>query len=128
MIGSSLRAILNFGHTIGHALESYFLETDNPLTHGEAIAIGMLAESWVQHQRQSVQVPDAWIRLMLRLFPHRNIPLDIVPDIWQTMQQDKKNKAGTIRMTVPGNMELEMQVLEPTIEEIRDSVLNYNNI
>ena len=123
-----IRMLLNYGHTIGHALESYFLETDNPLTHGEAIAIGMLAESWVQHQRQSVQVPDDWIRLMLRMFPHRNIPLDIVPEIWQTMQQDKKNKAGTIRMTVPGNMELEMQVLEPTIEEIRDSVLNYNNI
>ncbi len=123
-----IRMLLNYGHTIGHALESYFLETENPLTHGEAIAIGMLTESWVQHQRRAEQVPDAWIRLMLRIFPHRNIPLDIVPEIWQTMQQDKKNKAGKVRMTVPGNMELDMEVLEPSQEEVRDSLLFYNNL
>ena len=40
----NLRKILNFGHTIGHAVESYFLETEHKenLTHGEAIAIGMV--------------------------------------------------------------------------------------
>lgn len=123
-----IRMLLNYGHTIGHALESYFLETENPLTHGEAIAVGMLAESWVQHQRTSAQMPDAQIRLILRMFPHRNIPLDIVPEIWQTMQQDKKNKAGTVRMTVPENMQLDMQVLEPEMEEIRDSLVFYNSL
>lgn len=40
-----LRALLNFGHTIGHAIESYFLQTDQPLTHGEAVAIGMVCEA-----------------------------------------------------------------------------------
>ena len=123
-----IRMLLNYGHTIGHAIESYFLETDNPLTHGEAITIGMLAESWVYEQRHSAQVPEAWIRLMLRIFPHRNIPLDIVPEIWQTMQQDKKNKAGTVRMTVPGSMELDMQVLEPSQGEVRDSLVYYNGL
>ena len=41
----NLRKILNFGHTIGHAIESYFLESEfkENLTHGEAIAIGMVA-------------------------------------------------------------------------------------
>lgn len=40
-----LRKILNFGHTIGHAIESLSWKTDKPLLHGEAIAIGMIAES-----------------------------------------------------------------------------------
>ncbi|MCK6694924.1 MAG: 3-dehydroquinate synthase, partial [Thermoanaerobaculia bacterium] len=40
-----IRALLNFGHTIGHAIESYFLNTDDPLTHGEAVAIGMVCET-----------------------------------------------------------------------------------
>ena len=39
-----LRALLNYGHTIGHAIESYFLHTEHPLTHGEAVAIGMICE------------------------------------------------------------------------------------
>ena len=40
----NLRKILNLGHTIGHALESYFMKSDNILYHGEAILFGMIAE------------------------------------------------------------------------------------
>ncbi len=45
----NLRKVLNFGHTVGHAVESYFLESDHKesLTHGEAIAIGMVCESFL---------------------------------------------------------------------------------
>lgn len=43
-----LRKILNFGHTIGHAVETYFLDKgDRRLLHGEAIALGMIAETWL---------------------------------------------------------------------------------
>ena len=47
-----LRKVLNFGHTLGHAIESYFLENNNKdsLTHGEAIAIGMVCESYLSHK------------------------------------------------------------------------------
>ncbi|MBI2720992.1 MAG: 3-dehydroquinate synthase [Bacteroidetes bacterium] len=41
------RKILNFGHTIGHAVESLFFEKPEPLLHGEAIAIGMAVESYI---------------------------------------------------------------------------------
>jgi 3-dehydroquinate synthase len=45
----NIRKALNFGHTLGHAIESYFLENDNKTTllHGEAIAIGMIVESHI---------------------------------------------------------------------------------
>jgi 3-dehydroquinate synthase len=42
-----LRRILNFGHTLGHAIESHCLTTDYPLLHGEAVALGMLGTLWL---------------------------------------------------------------------------------
>lgn len=45
MFESGERKLLNFGHTMGHALESLSLETNTPLLHGEAISIGMVAET-----------------------------------------------------------------------------------
>src|SRR5690606_32174448 len=47
---SGLRKILNFGHTIGHAVETYSIDNDdNPLLHGEAIAVGMICEAYLSH-------------------------------------------------------------------------------
>ena len=42
-----LRKILNFGHTLGHAIESHCLTTDHPLLHGAAVALGMVAALWL---------------------------------------------------------------------------------
>ncbi len=42
-----LRKVLNFGHTLGHAIESHTLTTENPLLHGEAVALGMLGALWL---------------------------------------------------------------------------------
>ena len=42
-----LRKILNFGHTLGHAIESHYLTTDYPLLHGEAVALGMAGALWL---------------------------------------------------------------------------------
>lgn len=49
-----LRKILNFGHSIGHALESCALQTEMPLLHGEAIALGMIAESYLSHKKSGL--------------------------------------------------------------------------
>jgi 3-dehydroquinate synthase len=45
-----LRKILNFGHTIGHAVESYWMQSRTPLLHGEAIAIGMVGEAYLSYR------------------------------------------------------------------------------
>ncbi len=89
----SLRKILNFGHTIGHAIESYFLTTDTPLLHGEAIAWGMYAECILSQQLlglsdQDVQSAHRYLE---------KIYADKKPVKWDTdallkyMRQDKKN-------------------------------------
>ncbi|WGH26076.1 MAG: 3-dehydroquinate synthase [Candidatus Shikimatogenerans bostrichidophilus] len=41
------RKILNFGHTIGHAIESFFLYKKKYISHGKSISLGMLCESWI---------------------------------------------------------------------------------
>jgi 3-dehydroquinate synthase len=50
---NGIRKSLNFGHTLGHAIESYFLENDSKITllHGEAIAVGMILESYISKEK-----------------------------------------------------------------------------
>jgi 3-dehydroquinate synthase len=94
-----LRSLLNFGHTIGHALESYFLDTAEPLTHGEAVAIGMLTEYWLAYGENTRLLQ--MIETTGRFFAWRTIPPQAAPALWLLMQQDKKNLAGAVRTAVP---------------------------
>ncbi len=119
-----LRALLNYGHTIGHALESYFLETAEPLTHGEAVAIGMICETWLDAPEKAIGIAD----MIFRVFPHRIIPESAFPELWNLMLQDKKNAAGQIRMAIPGAVPYTIRILEPNQEETKRSLLFYNNL
>lgn len=51
---NNLRKTLNFGHTIGHAIESLFLGTDNELLHGESVFIGMIMEAHLSWQKKMI--------------------------------------------------------------------------
>src|ERR1700758_1124811 len=54
-----IRKSLNFGHTVGHAIETYSLMNDkDPLSHGEAIAVGMICEAYISHQRTGLSVVE----------------------------------------------------------------------
>lgn len=89
-----LRKILNFGHTIGHAVETLSLEKDSdPLLHGEAIAIGMICEAYLS--RISNGLSEEELRQITetirRYFP--DYPLQSVQDsdLLDVMKNDKKN-------------------------------------
>lgn len=105
-----LRAVLNYGHTIGHAIESYFLDTDAPLTHGEAIACGMILETTIREKNGRVYTGDkAFLQkdrlseYFHRFFPPVALPPDSIDELWALMQQDKKNDSGSVRMALPGD-------------------------
>ncbi len=88
-----LRKALNFGHTIGHAIEGYALGTDYPLLHGEAIAIGMICEtflSFLQFQLPQEQVAQI-SRYILEIFGHQLIDLQHFDQYLALMKNDKKN-------------------------------------
>lgn len=93
-----LRKILNFGHTIGHAIESYFLQSDKPLLHGEALAMGMYCETYLsQHQHSLSEKEAEEIYLLLKTkFPLASIPEAAIPTLLNFMKQDKKNLGDQI--------------------------------
>jgi 3-dehydroquinate synthase len=130
--------LLNFGHTIGHALESWFLETDQPLTHGEAVYIGMICEAHFlssvaapsldepEGQTKASDLQNEVMTLGLHVFTHRMIPTTAFPELWTLMQQDKKNLSGTVRMTVPDKGPFSMKIIVPTQSDLERSLQYFN--
>ncbi|MGB1206620.1 MAG: 3-dehydroquinate synthase [Chitinophagales bacterium] len=98
-----LRKVLNFGHTIGHAVESYSLEHDeNPLLHGEAIIIGMIAELYLS--QKNLHFPDQKLKEIITflqsLYPKYHLPLQKVDEILAYLKNDKKNIGNQINFTL----------------------------
>ena len=119
-----LRKILNFGHTIGHALESYFLAEGNRIFHGEAIAMGMIMESFIAKEKQMIS-EDELTKIkdfILVIFGKQDMPWGDSALI-QLTKQDKKNKGNEIMLAVPkgiGQAEWNVQVNEEELENSFD--------
>lgn len=97
-----LRKALNFGHTIGHAVEGLALKSAHPLLHGEAIAIGMVCETFLSFlQCQLPQEEVAQIsRYLLEVYGHHPIDLRRFDEYIALMQNDKKNEQGQINFSL----------------------------
>jgi len=97
---SGLRAILNYGHTVGHAIES---ASDFKIEHGRAVAIGMLAAAKISN-RMGILDQNEVLRLN-RLIQSAGLPTKLpdleVKDIVQTIKHDKKILRGKIRFVLP---------------------------
>jgi 3-dehydroquinate synthase len=97
------RKKLNFGHTIGHALESYSQEHDeDPLLHGEAIAIGMVTEAYLSTQH--TLLPDdtyAAVRdYLYQHFPSYRLSDQGVEEVLTIMKADKKRDQEAFNFTL----------------------------
>ena len=97
------RKKLNFGHTIGHALEGLVLEREEKtVLHGEAVALGMICESWISVQEAGLTTEEheEIVRNIRRYFPLQSLnPMDDHRLI-ELMRHDKKNEKGDIRMVL----------------------------
>ena len=95
-----LRKALNFGHTIGHALESFSLQNDkNPLLHGEAVVLGMMAETLLSEKLGLLgESPTEEILSGLIDFAvFYNLDQTCIDSVMNLIQHDKKSRGG-----VPG--------------------------
>ncbi len=96
-----LRKVLNYGHTVGHAIESYFLEhkTLENLTHGEAIAIGMVIEAYLSYKLHNFPLTEltALKEYISKTFGKTIIATEHYTTILGLMKHDKKNINGSIR-------------------------------
>jgi len=100
---SARRKILNFGHSVGHAVESYSFESDSKaLLHGEAVAMGMVCESFISH-RQGLLSEAELKEIAGFIFSHYTpVFIDelVFHRLIELMKHDKKNRNGEIKMSL----------------------------
>ena len=97
------RKCLNFGHTIGHAIETNSLINDeDPLSHGEAVVIGMICEAFLSNQKTGLSnIELEEITTVLRKFyPKYKIDESSFSNLFTLMQKDKKNQNGQVNCTL----------------------------
>ncbi len=122
-----LRKILNFGHTIGHALEGYHLNKKQ-ISHGHAVALGMCAEAHISLKRKFISLAEfrEIEATITASFPMVSIELDEVPEIISFIYQDKKNHSGKILCSLLNGIGTAVYDIEITESEIGAALLHLN--
>jgi len=99
---NNMRKALNFGHTIGHAFESYAWEQNRPIQHGHAVAYGMIAELFLSVKKCCFPKTDFenLTKWLIELYGKFEISVVDFDALFELMTHDKKNEAGRINFTL----------------------------
>jgi len=122
----NIRKALNFGHTFGHAFESWSMETQkNPMLHGEAVAAGMICEAYISHKAFGLKKPvfEQIQALILKWIKLKPMPEKSFRQIIDYMLQDKKNETDSINFTFiakPGEFLINQSVASNMLREAFD--------
>ncbi|MEI8137468.1 MAG: 3-dehydroquinate synthase, partial [Bacteroidota bacterium] len=95
------RKKLNFGHTIGHALEGLFL-SENPISHGHAVGIGMLGEAFLSYKREILS-EERWLEIktvLTAVFPAIFFKKEDIPVLVELMKNDKKSANNKFQFAI----------------------------
>lgn len=98
----NIRKALNFGHTVGHAIESLGMEQNIPLLHGYAVAWGLIAELYLSHKLCGLE-PGTLIEItdwITSLYGHCFITGTDYKLLLEKMHHDKKNESNRINFTL----------------------------
>lgn len=126
---SGIRKILNFGHTIGHAVESFFLEKETPILHGEGVALGMIVESYISVKKGLLQESE-YLKIkdyLNTIYPKISIYKEYLNDILTFMYNDKKNIDKEIKFVLLEK--IGKAIYDISVEEdlIKEALLKYIN-
>lgn len=126
----NLRKVLNFGHTAGHAIESYFLKKKKNLLHGEAIAMGMAVELCLgkQLKRTEPKVALQVFQFLKKHYTLKRFSKQEISTFVNLVKQDKKNQSGRMNFALiekPGKALINIYA---SAEEIRNAFSLYNNL
>lgn len=101
-----IRKALNFGHTVGHALESLSFAQNRPILHGHAVAAGMICELYMSHKscNMSVDIMRQVIHFIKAQYPPFIFSCDDYQTLYEYMTHDKKNEGDHIFFTLLGNI------------------------
>ena len=111
------RKKLNFGHTVGHAIESYFLGINQPILHGFAVAAGIQIECFISLKKKLLDKDefDEITDFITRFFSRLTIPIDAFQQILLNSKQDKKNSGDEIKMVLLKN--IGNSIVDVSVEE-----------
>ena len=126
---TGIRKILNFGHTIGHALESYYLGKENYLTHGETVALGMfgainLSVKYCGLNDNWLLIHEFWLRDNFNYINLNDLDVD---KVFSYISHDKKNKGGKPQFVLISAPEKPKTDVEVTDNDIKGSILLIKN-
>lgn len=99
---SNIREALNFGHTVGHAVETYVNRKGIEIIHGEAVAIGLIVELFLSNIVHTFNFKKLFeiAEYLATYFPSFDLPYEDYEQIYEIMKHDKKNKNNEIRFTL----------------------------
>ena len=127
----NIRKILNFGHTLGHAIESFFLESENKknLTHGEAIAIGMVCESYLSSKLLGFSFENVTEikKVILAIYDKTTLLKDDFHKIMELLKHDKKNINGQVNFVLLNDYEDYQLNCKVPVNLIESSMDFYNS-
>jgi len=111
----NIRKVLNFGHTFGHAIETWSQTTNYPLLHGEAIALGMIYEIHLAHHLQLISKATTthYLSFIQKFFSHLGTILPTTDVLINIILHDKKNNNRKISFVLPlenGGFDLDVRV------------------
>lgn len=116
------RKSLNFGHTLGHAIESLFLGSEQEWLHGEAIVAGMILESHIAFQKKliSQKILNEISTALVIAFEPRRLQEKYLPKMMELMANDKKTSGGTLQMALIdkiGSCRVDVKVTAPQVQK-----------
>ncbi|WP_442845669.1 3-dehydroquinate synthase [Leeuwenhoekiella sp. H156] len=130
----NIRKSLNYGHTLGHAIESYFMEEESKtrLLHGEAIAIGMILANFLSQEIAGLDasVCDNSSKVILNYYKKVAFEDRDIEAIIRLLKYDKKNSHGTVYFVLLqeiGNPVLNQEVSNELIYKAFDYYKNLSN-
>ncbi|MDO5523032.1 MAG: 3-dehydroquinate synthase [Bacteroidia bacterium] len=128
----NIRKALNLGHTVGHAFESFALETGKPVLHGYAVAWGLIAELYLSHRicgfpKEKLQKTVGFIHRNYGALP---IGCDDYAQVYEIMKHDKKNEhSSSVNFTLLAgigdiqiNQTADKELIFQSLDFYRDSV------
>ncbi|MTG97460.1 3-dehydroquinate synthase [Myroides albus] len=126
-----LRKILNFGHTVGHAVESYFLtnESKQTLLHGEAVALGMVVEAFISKELAQLYEQD-YLNIkhaIQSIYGVVDLSEDDILNSLEWLKFDKKNYSGNIRCVLLNKIGESVYDIEVSKELIISGLNSYLN-
>ena len=127
----SHRKILNFGHTIGHGLETFSMMHDpDPIFHGRAIAAGMICESYLSSliTGLSTEDLDAITGLILKISGHYSFTGKDFKLLKEIIVHDKKNKNKSLRFTLLSEIGNAKPDQTCDWKQVEDSLTYYSNL